>query len=180
MTVAKKVWTDEELLRLPCEGKAEVIGGKLRVMPPAGLEQEEVGAALVAFLRPYVRQHGLGRVYMSQAGFRMPNGDIRSPDVSFVRTEKLPAGRSPKKFGAFPPDLAVEILAPDEKVEDYAAKVQEYLDWGVTLVWVIDPERREVWVYRKGREAQRLTDTDVLDGEEVIAGFRLPVHALFE
>ncbi len=180
MTVVKKVWTDDELLHLPCEGKVEVVNGELRVMPPAGLEQEDVGAALVEFLRAYVRQHGLGRVYMSQAGFRLPNGDVRSPDVSFVRTEKLPEGRSPKKFGTFPPDLAVEILAPDEKVEDYAAKVQEYLEWGVILVWVVDPERREVWVYRKGREPLRLTEAEALDGEDVIPGFRLPVSMLFE
>jgi Uma2 family endonuclease len=94
--------------------------------------------------------------------------------------EKLPGGRSPQKFGEFPPDLAVEILAPDETPKDYARKVREYLAWGVTLVWLIDPNSRTVWVYRKGRKPKRLSENDELDGEDVIPGFRLPVARLFE
>ncbi|MCX7966931.1 MAG: Uma2 family endonuclease [Armatimonadetes bacterium] len=180
MAVTKKVWTDEEILSLKSEGKVEIVGGELKIMTPAGLEQEDVGAILVAHLVNYVIPKKLGRIYMSQAGFRMPNGDLRAPDVSFVRTEKLPSGRSPKKFGHFPPDLAVEILAEDETPEDYAAKVQEYLDWGVTLVWVVDPNTHTVWVHRKGREPKQLTENDELDGEDVISGFRMPVRVLFE
>ncbi|MCX7643028.1 MAG: Uma2 family endonuclease, partial [Armatimonadetes bacterium] len=67
MAVTKKVWTDEEILSLKCEGKVEIVGGELKIITPAGLEQEDAGAALVAALRPYVRQHNLGRIYMSQA-----------------------------------------------------------------------------------------------------------------
>jgi len=180
MTVVKKLWTDEELMHLPHEGKAEVVDGELILMTPAGLEQEDVGAVLTTHLVNYVHPRRLGRVYTSQAGFRMPNGDVRSPDVSFVRMEKLPGGRSPKKFGEFPPDLAVEVLAPDETPKDYARKVREYLAWGVTLVWLIDPNSRTVWVYRKGRKPKRLSENDELDGEDVIPGFRLPVARLFE
>lgn len=180
MAVTKKVWTDEEILSLKCEGKVEIVDGELKIMTPAGLEQEDVGAILVAHLVNYVIPRKLGRIYMSQAGFRMPNGDLRAPDVSFVRTEKLPGGRSPKKFGHFPPDLAVEILAEDETPDDYAEKVREYLDWGVTLVWVIDPNTRTVWVHRKGRHPTQLSEDDELDGEDVIPGFRMPVKTLFE
>jgi Uma2 family endonuclease len=180
MTVVKKIWTDEELMHLPHEGKAEVVDGELILMTPAGLEQEDVGAVLTTHLVNYVHPRRLGRVYTSQAGFRMPNGDVRSPDVSFVRMEKLPGGRSPQKFGEFPPDLAVEILAPEETPKDYARKVQEYLAWGVTLVWLIDLNTRTVWVYRKERKPKRLSENDELDGEDVIPGFRLPVARLFE
>lgn len=180
MAIAKKVWTDDELLRLPHEGKVEVVDGELKVMTPAGLEQEDVGATLVAHLVAYVHLRKLGRVYMSQAGFRKPDGELRAPDVSFVRTEKLPGGRSPKKFGNFPPDLAVEILAEDETPQDYEAKVQEYLDWGTSLVWVIDHNTRTVWVYHKDLTPKQLTEAYELSGEDIISGFKLPVRVLFE
>ena len=182
MTVAppKKVWTDEELMRLKHEGKVELVNGELRLMSPAGMEQGEVNANLTILLGSHVRQHELGKVYDAQTGFRPPGGNLRAPDLSFVRLERLPKGKSPKGFGHFPPDLAVEVFAPEETVADYEEKVQEYLDWGVRLVWLVDPNTQTVTVCRPEGERVRLRSEDVLSGEEVVPGFLCQVRTLFE
>lgn len=164
--------TIEELAQLPDDGnKYERVEGVL-VMTPAGHEQEDVGAVLIVRLGDYVLSNTLGRVYGSNAGYELPTGDVRAPDVSFVRQERLPEGRSPKGFADYPPDLAVEILSPNQKVG-------EFLDWGTPLVWVIDPAAQTVTVYRSLSDVRTLQADEHLDGEDVIPGFRVRVGELF-
>ena len=172
--------TVEELMRLPDDGyKYERVRGVLKASP-AGHEQEDIGIWLATLLSNFVRPHKLGRVYGSNAGYRFPNGDVRAPDVSFVRQERLPGGRSPKGFADYPPDLAVEILAPGQKLQDVGEKVGEFLDWGTPMVWVIDPDARTVTVYRSLTRVYTLGPDDQLSGEEVVPGFSIRVAELFE
>jgi len=170
----------EELMQLPDDGnKYERVGGVLKVSP-AGHEQEYVGSWLITLLTNFVRPRNLGQVYGSNAGYRFPNGDVRAPDVSFVRQERLPGGRPPKGFADYPPDLAVEVLSPNQKLQDLGEKIGEFLDWGTPLVWVLDPEHRTVTVYRSLTDVRTLGPEDELTGEEVIPGFRVRVAELFE
>lgn len=172
--------TVAELMRLPDDGhKYERVGGVLK-MTPAGHEQEDVGIWLSTLLTNFVRPRRLGRVYGSNAGYRLPNGDIRAPDVSFVRQERLPGGRSPRGFADYPPDLAVEILSPNHRLQDVGEKVGEFLDWGTPLLWVLDPDAQSVTVYRSLTRAYTLGPDDELSGEEVIPGFTVRVGELFE
>ncbi len=175
----KTVWSDEELLRIDHEGKVELVNGEILLMAPAGLEQCGIDVNISAILHTYVKQHKLGRVYDAQAGFR-PHDNMRAPDVSFVRTERLPGGRSPKGFGHFPPDLAVEVFAPDETARDYREKVEEYFRWGVSLVWLVDPESRTVTVCRSLVDRVVLTAEEELAGGDVVPGFACRVGELFE
>lgn len=170
----------EELMHLPDDGnKYERVKGVLKVSP-AGHEQEYFGCWLITLLTNFVRPRKLGQVYGSSAGYRLPNGDVRSPDVSFVRQERLPGGRPPKGFAEYPPDLAVEVLSPNQKLQDLGEKVGEFLDWGTPLVWVLDPDTRSVTVYRSLTEVYTLGAEDELTGEDVIPGFRVRVAELFE
>lgn len=172
--------TVEEFMRLPDDGhKYERVKGVLKVTP-AGHEQEDIGIWLSTLLTNFVRPRELGRIYGSNAGYRFPNGDVRAPNVSFVRQERLPGGRSPKGFADYPPDLAVEILSPNQKLKDMGYKAGEFLDWGTPLVWVIDPDARSVTVYRSLTKAHTLGPNDELSGEEVIPGFSIRVGELFE
>lgn len=84
----------------------------------------------------------------SSAGFRLPSGNIRVPDVSFVAAGRLAGERPPEGFPDLAPDLAVEVLSPDDRSRDVLDKVGEYLQAGVRLVWVIDPKRRAAATYR--------------------------------
>ncbi|MFN3422315.1 MAG: Uma2 family endonuclease [Armatimonadota bacterium] len=180
MTVAaKKVWTDEELMRIKHEGKVELVDGEVILMTPAGLEQGGICANLLTRLNNHVRKHKLGRIFDSQTGFR-PYENMRAPDISFVSKERLPEGRLPKGFGHFAPDLVVEVFGPNESLSDYEEKVSEYLSWGVRLIWLVDPNTRTVTVVRSNGERQVLGEKDVLSGEDVVPGFKIRVKKIFE
>jgi len=161
------------------EGKVEVVHGELLLMTPAGLEQGEVDVNLSTLLNVYVKKHKLGKVYDAQSGFR-PDGDLRAPDVSFVRLDRLPGGKSPKGFGHFPPDLVAEVFAPGETVADYADKVAEYFRWGVRLVWLVDPDQQTVTVCHSPSAVTTLIAHEELSGEDVVPGFTCRVAELFE
>ena len=177
--VTKKVWTDEELLRIKHEGKVELVDGEVRLMSPAGLEQGRINARLTVRLGSYILRHKLGEIFDAQTGFR-PYENMRAPDFSFIRRERLPKGKLPEGFGKIPPDLAVEVFAPNETVDDYEEKVAEYLSWGVRLIWLVDPNTRTVTVIRANGERQTLSEKDVLTGEDVVPGFKIRVKKIFE
>lgn len=180
MTVAaKKIWTDEELLRLKHEGKVELVNGEVRRMRPAGLEQGAISMDLATRLNDFVRRRKLGRVFDAQTGFRL-HGNLRYPDISFVRAERLPQGPLPKTFADFAPDLAVEVFAPEETVADYEKKIAEYLGWGARLIWLVDPNTQTVTVVRANGERQALRGNDALSGEDVVPGFKIRVKKIFE
>jgi Uma2 family endonuclease len=163
--------TLDEFVRLPANGyKYELIEGVLS-MTPAGLQHEEIGGDLYYAIRKYLDQHPIGRLYPSSAGYRLDDQTVLSPDVSFVRTEQLPAGRSPKGYGNFAPDLAVEIISPTDRLSDVAEKVELYFAHGTRLVWALDPVRRRATVYHPDDTARLLRPDEALDGEDVLPGF---------
>lgn len=138
-----------------------------------------MGARLLAF----VVEHALGYVFDSSTGFRWPGRkpgekNLRSPDVSFVAVGRFPNEEPPVGFVEFAPDVAVEILSPDDRRRDVLEKVGEYLDAGSALVWVIDPERRSAAVYRSLTDVQHLGEDDSLDGESTVPGFTCRVRDL--
>ncbi len=179
MTIAtKKVWTDEELMRIKHEGKVELVDGEVKLMTPAGLEQGWVNAKLTVKLGSYILRHRLGFIFDAQTGFR-PRKNMRAPDFSFVSREKLPQGKLPKGFGRVPPDLAVEVLGLNETFADYEEKIAEYLSWGVRLIWLVDPNTETVMVVRQNGERQVLKGKDVLSGEDVVPGFKIRVKSIF-
>lgn len=176
---SKKWMTDEELLSLPKDGyKYEYVKGELR-MSPAGLEHGEIGIRLASMLLNYVKTSQLGKVYDSSTGYRLPNGNLRSPDVSFVRLERLPEGKSPKGFAHFAPDLAVEILSPSDSMSKINEKIAEYFDNGASLVWIVDPDSQAVTVYSSPTDRRLLQAEDEFTGGNVIPGFRCHVKELF-
>lgn len=177
VTTEKKKWTDEELMAIEHEGKVELVNGELILMPPAGIEQDDVIIKLIQLLLPFV-DRGIGHLHSPQAGFR-PHDNLRSPDVAFTKTERLPL-KSPKGFARFIPNLAIEVLAPDEKPKHYEVKIREYFSWGVELVWLIDPNTFSVFVYRSPDDVLRLKGDDELTGEPVLAGFSCRVNQLFQ
>jgi len=169
--VAGQKMTVEELLRLPKDGnKYELIAGEV-AMTPAGLEHEEIGTTLIRKIGEYLDKHPGGHLYGSSAGFQLSDDDLLSPDISFVSTERLPGGKSPKGYADFAPDLAVEIISPNDRLTDIEEKVQLYLSHGTRRVWVINPNLRSATIYHPDRTARLLRADDALDGEDVLPGF---------
>src|SRR5262245_21469621 len=102
----------EDLKRLDRSGlRYEIVEREVR-LSPAGLEHGDINVRLTVRLAVFVEQHGLGKVFDSSTGFRMPGGNLRAPDVSFVAKSRLPVARLPKGFGELAPDLIVEVLSP--------------------------------------------------------------------
>jgi len=176
----KKVWTEKELMALPDEGyKYELVNGEL-IMTPTGMEHGNIAMLIGGKLSLYAREKNLGIVCDSSTGFWMKSGNCRSPDVSFVDKERLrDLKRPPKKFFQGAPDLAVEILSPEDTVEKLHEKIIEYFENGTRLVWVVNPEDQTVLVYHTPQPDKLLRTGDELDGENVIPGFSMPVGELF-
>jgi len=180
--VATKRWTIEELEREGGpEGRWELIDGELVAVSPSGRGVSKRAAWITYLLIDYVVPRGLGEVYSADSGFVLfPGRDLlRAPDVSFVRTERLPIGRDQSRFLRLAPDLAVEVISPHDQPGEVVSKAVMYLDAGVRLVWVVDPIAKTVAVYVHGQPTRLLESNDELDGGEVLPGFRVSVTRLF-
>jgi Uncharacterized protein conserved in cyanobacteria len=136
----------------------------------------------LAALTPYVLSNKLGIVLDSSTAFKMKSGNWRSPDISFFAKERLQGiAELPTGFLEGAPDLAVEVLSPRNTVEEIHDKLVEYFENGSRLVWLVHPSEHYVLVYRSSQEPDRLLKSvDLLEGEEVIPGFALPVAHLFQ
>ncbi len=179
MTPTKSSLTADDLLHLPDDGhKYELIGGELK-MVPAGMRHEKIGMRLAMLLTKYLEKNPIGEIYGSSTGYKLPNGNVRSPDLSFVRIERLPGGKTPVGFGDFPPDVAVEILSPGDNARDVSGKLGDYLDWGVPQVWIVDPDDETVTVYRSLTDVQVFATGETISAEEILPGFSLKVASLF-
>lgn len=179
-TRARTAATEQDLLASPRDGrKYELVDGAI-VVSPAGSRHGRVSLKLAARLLAHVEKNALGYVFDSSTGFRLPGGNVRSPDVGFVARGRFEREEIPAGFSPIPPDLAVEVLSPDDRARAVLDKVGEYLQAAVRAVWVIDPEGRTATVYRSLTDVRVLTASDTIDGGDVTPGFRCRVGELFD
>ena len=124
---------------------------------------------------------GLGVVSPSTPACRLPGlaDTVRLPGAALVRAGALPPGGIGPGWISAAPDLVVEILSPSEPASELDAKVRDYFAAGTRLIWVVDPIARIVDVRRRDGLARRLTETEALDGADVLPGFELSVAQLF-
>jgi Uma2 family endonuclease len=179
--IAKKHWTDQELLALPKDGHDhEIINGEL-YMSPAGSNHGEIIGRLLTWVGHHVLTQRLGRIFDGQTGFRMKSGDLFSPDISFVTTARWKRQqKSGEVFFQFAPDLTVEVLSPGDKVGAIEEKIAQYFTNGCRMVWVVNPLNRTVLVSAASRAQRLLVAGDLLDGGNVLPAFKLPISELFE
>ncbi len=153
----------------------ELVGGEIIVMSPSGLESDEVAAEIVAQLRNWIRPRKLGRVIASSGGFRLPNaeGDVMAPGASFIRAEKLP--RPTEDYAELVPDLIFEVKSKSDKLPKLREKIQQFLKLGTVVGVLVAPRSRTMEVYRYEQEKVVLRDGDILEVEEILPGWKLPV-----
>jgi Uma2 family endonuclease len=180
MTTADSITTAEQLLRAPDLGRCELVRGELIMMTPAGFRHGRIAASLTAALKDFVAQRGLGVVATGETGFQIERepDTVRAPDVAFLRADRVPA-EEPVGFFPGAPDMAVEVLSPDDRASEVNAKVQQWLQAACEAVWVVDPQSRTVTVYRSPKDVEVLRSSDVLTGGNVLPGFTLPVEEIF-
>jgi Uma2 family endonuclease len=179
--LATASFTPEDLLRLPDGKLYELVDGS-PVEKKMGAESAWIGGELLAILRNFCREHNLGSVFPADMGFQCfpfaPNL-VRKPDVSFVRRGRFPGGTLPAGNARLAPDLAVEVVSPNDTYYEVEQKVHEYLRAGVSLVWVVNPPTRMVRIHRPGGSLTDLEGQQDLTGENVLPGFRCRVADLF-
>jgi Uma2 family endonuclease len=179
MLTTERITTAEQLLAANLQ-HCELIGGELFMMSPAGFDHGRFASRIVAALENYVTRRRLGVVATAETGFQIAHDPdtVRAPDVAFVRSDRIPPG-GVKGFFQGPPDLAVEVVSPGDRAREVVAKVQDWLQAGCSLVWVVDPESLTVAVHRSDKEPAVLTTADTIAGGDVLPEFSVPVAEIF-
>jgi Uma2 family endonuclease len=178
-TINTHSFTPDDVLRLESQGELyELVAGQLVEKPMSELANETAGlicAALIAHARP----RNLGRVLPEQTFKCFPNDpdQIRRPDVAFISADHASDERSAGHI-PFPPDLAVEVISPNDKAYDLDEKLNDYRQARIKLVWVVNPELRTVVIERVDGSISRLTQSQTITGEGVLPGFSATVADL--
>jgi len=155
--------------------------GELIIMPPTGGITGKRNIDLEGQLWFWNRQTKLGVAFDSSTAFRLPNGADRSPDASWVSQERWDT-LTPEQQEAFPPlcpDFVIELRSKSDNMESLRKKMQEYLDNGLRLGWLIDAKNKQVEIYRQNREVEVLESPRSLSGEDVLPGFVLDLQVVF-
>jgi Uma2 family endonuclease len=180
MATVEHITTAEQLLHAPELGRCELVQGELIMMSPAGSRHGAIAAWIGHLLLEFVRPRGLGAVLGAETGFKIASDPdtVRAPDAAFICAERV-GETLPQGFFPGAPDLAVEVLSPDDRASEVLAKVEDWLGAGCRAVWVIDPRTCTVAVYRAGGDGVILKAADTLTGGDVLPGLQLPVANLF-
>lgn len=178
----KELMTADELLRLKIPDKStELVRGRLIVREPPSTYHGRVQSLLNVLVGGFVHTHRLGAVFGQDTGFRIASDPdtVRAPDLAFVKKERVSL-IPPRGYAAMAPDLVAEILSPGDRPAEVLAKVGEWLEAGVAVAWVIDPERKVAQVYRADGSVAAIGPGGTLDGEPLLPGFSCGLEDLFE
>jgi Uma2 family endonuclease len=180
-TLLTKPITAEELLKMGDIGRCELIYGELVMMSPAGFDHGEIALRIGHLLMDFVEQHDLGVVLAAETGFKIESNPdlVRAPDVSFVRKDRVPKTRWRKYFPGVP-DLAVEVVSPDDTKRQIAEKINMWLAHGTISCWVADPDSSILTIHRSAQKPIRLTASQKITHEPALPGLVLSVSRIFK
>ncbi|MDZ4802242.1 MAG: Uma2 family endonuclease [Bryobacteraceae bacterium] len=170
--------TDEQFLafceKYPDDRIEMTAEGDILIMPPAGSASSNQNSYIIARLHIWAERLNQGAVYDSNGLFVLPNGARRSPDAAWVSYSRIDApGPDDALFTHLAPDFAIELRSASDRLAPLRRKMQEYVDQGTQLAWLIDPQRRAVEIYRPGLEPEILVDPESVAAEAPVEGFRL-------
>ena len=176
----------DDVLRIPIPPDLsgyELVDGELEPVTPVGGRHGRIAVRLAVLMDAHVQQHRTGGAVYTEVGFvlglRRDPQRLRGPDVSFVSQKKLDQlGGEPEGFFHAAPDLAIEIESA-ERPKKLQQRIQDYLDAGTTLLWVIHSETNSATAYHTDGSARLLRESDALDGEDVLPGLKIPLRELF-
>ncbi len=173
--------SDEQFYKL-CMANGDVnleqsAAGELIIVAPVGGESGNREAELITDLNIWNRQTKLGKVFSSSTIFRLPNGAKRSPDAAWVKLERWEAltAEEQKKFPPLTPDFVIELRSETDSLKTLQEKMQEYVENGLRLGWLINLQQQQVEIYRLGQPVEVVEIPALLSGEEVLPGFELQV-----
>ena len=177
--------TDEQFEQLCAQNrdtKFEMTSqGELIIMSPTGSESGRQNADLLIQIGTWNRQQKLGVVFDSSTGFTLPNGAKRSPDVSWIENSRWNSLTQKQKRGFAPiaPDFVLELLSPNDRLQDVQKKMEEYLASGIKLGWLIYPDESRVEIYHLDRDKQVLNSPQSLSGGVLMPGLIVELDEIF-
>ena len=156
--------------------------GELLITSPTGLETGKNNADLLIQFGIWNRQYKLGVVCDSSTGFILPNGAIRSPDLSWIAKERVVRFSKEEKLKFLPltPDFILELMSPSDNLKDTQAKMREYRDNGVRLSWLINPELTQVEIYRLGQTVEVIEQPAVLSNEDILPNLVIELDFIWQ
>jgi len=178
--------TDEQFFEF-CQANRDVriernSQGDVIIMPPTGWETGNKNAEINFQLRLWAKRDGRGKTADSSAGFKMPNGATVSPDASWILNERLekisPENR--RKFLPLAPDFVIELRSESDSLQKLKEKMQEYIENGVSLGWLIDPTEKRIYVYRQNAQVETLENQKEISGDPLLKGFVLNLKEIWE
>ncbi|MFM5979384.1 MAG: Uma2 family endonuclease [Sphaerospermopsis kisseleviana] len=169
-------FTDDQFYQL-CRKNPDVkfernAKGELLIMSPTGGETGRINSEINADFGVWNRQTKLGVCFDSSTCFKLPNGANRSPDVAWIKKERWDSLTTEEKtkFPPIAPDFVLELMSPTDSLQETQKKMQEYMENGVKLGWLINPKTRQVEIYRLGKPVEILTAPLELSGEDILPG----------
>jgi Uma2 family endonuclease len=185
MTTPEKIrLTGDDLLKIEAQYPDrlfELIEGELKEYPVPGWEHSRYENFIVFLLNLYNYEHQRGEILIGEVGCytRGDNHTVRMADIAFVIQDRVPE-KIPSGYGHIPPDLVVEIVSPGDSAGEIEEKIQEWLNFGVRLLWVVYPKTQRVYVYQPGSQPVILKADETITGGDILPGFSAKVIKFFE
>ncbi len=156
--------------------------GEIIIMPPTGWNTGDKNSEINLQLRLWTKKDGRGKCVDSSSGYKMPNGAVMSPDASWILKERLEkiAPNKRRKFLPLAPDFVIELRSESDLLSKLKAKMEEYIENGVSLGWLINPNEREVYVYRPDQKIEVLENPSEVSGEPFLRGFMLDLKEIWD
>ncbi len=173
----------EKLCQENPEARLEInTQGQLIIMSPTGSESGKHNTSLIFQVELWNRQQNLGIVFDSSTGFKLSNGAIRSPDVSWVTLAAWNSltKQQQRKFAPIDPDFVIELMSPTDDLDELQCKMREYQNCGVRLGWLINPDEKQVEIYRQQEEPEILNNPQTLSGEQILPNLIVDLQDIFE
>lgn len=155
--------------------------GDVIIMPPTGFESSEENSEIVFQLKAWGKRDRTGKVTESNGAYILPNGATKAPDAAWVRTDRLAkfTAEQLKKFLPIAPDFVVELRSESDSLTDQQAKMEEWIENGVRLAWLIDTKTKRVHIYRPNSDAEVLDNPSKVSGENTLQGFELDLTEIW-
>ena len=181
-TSTSTLMTADELLQLTGDRhRYELINGELKAMSPAGHNHGRITMRIASPLAQFVWKNKLGEVFAAETGFKLTSNPdtVLAPDVAFVSKARVKKLGGVKGYWPGPPDVAMEVVSPNERKLEANAKVEQWLRFGTKEVWVVDCKHEKVTIYRSADDLLTFTNQEALISNELLPGFRIPLSDIF-
>jgi len=167
---------DNRDVRIEQNAKGEII-----IMPPTGWETGDRNAEINLQLRIWAKKDKRGKTFDSSTGFKLPNGAKRSPDASWILKERLGnfSAKQLQRFLPLCPDFVLELSSPTDSLKDLQEKMDEYIENGARLGWLLDSKNKRVFIYRPNEEIEVLKHPETISGAPVLEGFELDLREIW-